>query len=84
MHETGIKQRRVWCHRIVPRDLDEIAPTDYLHIRPGGDRELGTYGEGFGGEALVCLMPNDSGKWFVKLATDAGCVGKHCRHEMPL
>lgn len=51
-----------------PHELNGKTPPGYRHAKNGEDRAPGLYGEGVGGEALVCLLPNDDGAWFEKLA----------------
>ena len=54
----------IWCGAVKPKDLDGRAPKEYHHAPPGSFKKAGLYGEGFGGEALVCLLPGDNGDWF--------------------
>ncbi len=72
--------RNVWCKKFTPSQLDGKAPAAYRKARWGEDRSPGLYGEGFAGEAVVCLLPDDSGVWFREIA--AACSGgSGCRHE---
>lgn len=73
--------RNVWCKNLKPAQLDGKAPATYRKARWGEDRSPGSYGEGISGEAVVCLLPEDSGDWFRKItATCPG--GSGCRHEV--
>lgn len=83
-NETEVKWRNVWCNKVRPHLTDDSIPKQYRFAQDGANRAPGLYGGGFMGELLVCLLPEDSGDWFVKLATDAGCDGKNCRHSVPL
>lgn len=72
------EQRNVWCARLRPSDLDGKAPAGYQRAKDGDDRKPGLYGAGFGGEALVSLLPGDTGEWFRAIACPGG---RSCRHE---
>jgi hypothetical protein len=58
----------MWSTWLKPRDLEGKTPKGYIEAANGTDKAPGLYGEGFGGEALVCLLENDNGDWFEKLA----------------
>lgn len=45
-------------------DLEKVIPAGYRRAYKGEDREPGLYGEGFGGEPLIVLLPDDDGAWF--------------------
>jgi len=77
-----VNWRNVWCTSLVSSELDGEAPSMYRRAKTGEQRAPGLYGDGFGGEALVCLLPSDNGDWFVQLvAKVAGCDGgEGCRH----
>lgn len=48
-----------------------IVPKNYQFVPDGTDKAPGLIGAGFGGEALVCLLPDDDGAWFEKAAQTA-------------
>lgn len=77
MNLGEMKWRNVWCAKLRPGDLDGRAPAAYQRAEAGDERKPGIYGEGFAGEALVCLLPDDAGDWFVRLACNGG---QACRH----
>lgn len=81
--ETMTKWRNVWCMLLLPAALEglSLVPSTYRRAREGEDRRPGTYGEGIAGEALVCLLPEDSGEWFARIACKEG---KGCRHSVAL
>lgn len=54
----------IWCGALRPQDLNGKVPAGYTYALPGVDKKPGLYGEGFGGEAIVCLLPGDDGQWF--------------------
>ena len=45
-------------------------PAGYEVVENGTDKEPGRIGEGFGGEALVCLLDGDNGDWFEALVKE--------------
>lgn len=67
--ETAIL-RNIWCAAVELEDVDALAPKGYTRAEIGTMRSPGYYGEGFAGEALVCLLPGDDGEWYVKLAIE--------------
>lgn len=79
--ETAMSEivwRNVWCVNLKPVDLQEKAPKVYQQGSDGECRRHGLYGGGFMGEALVCLLPEDDGKWFVEIACKT--PKSSCRH----
>lgn len=58
-----------------PQSLEATGkvPKGYTFVSDGTDKKAGRIGAGFGGEALVCLLPNDNGQWFRDLVTDKEC-----------
>lgn len=66
---------------MTPLDLQGRAPKEYILAPPGSGKKAGRYGEGIGGEALVCLLPDDSGDWFRALCTEKDPSGSVQYHE---
>jgi len=66
----------IWCGKLKPADLDGKAPAGYRHVLPGSEKKPGRYGEGIGGEAVVCLLPGDDGQWFRDLCKKADPKGE--------
>ena len=67
--------RVIWSVQFTPEQLQATGkvPPGYALADPGMDKRPGLYGEGFGGEAVVCLLPDDDGAWYTELATDPEC-----------
>ena len=57
-----------WSSSVTFEQVEKVAPVGYRRARYGEDRKPGLYGEGFAGEPLVVLLPDDSGEWFDSLA----------------
>ena len=75
--------RVLWCLDIKHDDegFQEVAEDGlYLHAGEGADKAPGSYGAGFGGEVVVCLVNEDNGNWFKQYVEDRGCKGRGCRH----
>lgn len=70
--------RNVWCNNIKPQEMKSKIPQPYREGKDGESRQQGMYGGGFGGELLICLLPEDDGKWFLKFVCD-NPTGS-CRH----
>lgn len=47
--------------------VEKVMPTGYEIVLPGTVCAPGCIGEGFSGEPLVILLPDDNGKWFDEL-----------------
>lgn len=58
----------------------------YEIVQDGTDKKPGLIGHGFGGEALICLLPDDDGQWFRDLSfamyPDADVT--ECSYELPV
>jgi len=67
---TGL--RLMWSADLKPEDLNGKAPKAYHRARNGEDKAPGNYGMGIGGEAIVCLLDGDDGKWFRDMVKNAG------------
>ena len=74
--QERLEMRVIYCGILKPKDLDGQAPKRYHHAPPGSHKKPGSYGEGFGGEALVCLFPDDDGQWFRDLCNAKDPSGK--------
>ena len=68
--------RVIYCGVLKPADLGGKAPERYQNVPPGSPKKAGNYGEGFGGEALVCLFPDDDGQWFREICKSKDPEGK--------
>lgn len=66
--------RVMWSPEFKPADLQGKTPQGYREGANGTEKEPGTYGEGFGGEAAVCLLDGDDGAWFRKMVAAVGGV----------
>lgn len=62
----------MYCGAFTPESLEATGkvPAGYTRMPNGSDRVPGAYGEGFGGEALIILLPNDDGQWFRDLCAE--------------